>query len=127
MDNKNIFDKVKILLRKMAKAAKKRAPQIEAISQFLDEYPGKSAIVCGDFNDTPISYTHHTISKHLTDCFVASGNGLGFTYMRNGMHARIDYIFCSKDWQPYGCMVDKSVSISDHYPVVCWLKKRGKP
>ena len=127
MDNKSIFDKGKILLKKMAKAAKKRAPQIEAISQFLYEYRGKSAIVCGDFNDTPISYTHHTISKHLTDCFVASGNGLGFTYMRNGMHARIDYIFCSKDWQPYGCMVDKSVSISDHYPVVCWLKKRGKP
>ena len=111
----------------MAVAAKKRTPQVEAINKFIEAHPGKIFVVCGDLNDTPISYTHHTISKNLTDCFVASGNGPGFTYEKNGMLVRIDYMLCSKNWQPYACTVDKSVDISDHYPVVCWLKKRAKP
>ena len=34
------------------------------------QYP---IIVCGDFNDTPISYTRHTIAEGLTDCFSKSG------------------------------------------------------
>ena len=127
LSKNNIEQKTKHLLKKMIEAAKKRAPQVEEIARFIEDHSGKSMIVCGDFNDTPISYTHHTISKKLTDCFVATGNGPGFTYEQNGMRVRIDYIFCSKDWQPYACKVDKSVTTSDHFPVVCWLKKRGKP
>ena len=120
-ETKHIFDK-------LAEALKKRAPQADAVASYIKNYrdKGMSIIVCGDFNDSPLSYTHRKVCDGLTDCYVSSGNGPGFTYHQNRIYVRIDNIFCSDDWKPYACKVDTKVAQSDHYPVVCWLKKQPK-
>lgn len=113
------------MLETLGQSAKKRAPQARAVAQYIQKNcGGKSVIVCGDFNDSPLSYAHRTIGKGLTDCYAESGNGPGWSYNENNMRVRIDNIMCSKDLTPYGCTVDKSVKASDHYPMVCWLAKR---
>ena len=116
----------KKLIDKLSEYAKKRAPQVNAVAHYIDEHKGKSIILCGDFNDNPISYTHRTLAKRLTDCYVASGNGPGISYHRNGFYVRIDNIMCTSDWQPYGCTVDNKIKTSDHYPIICRLKKRDR-
>lgn len=115
------------ILSKLAASVLIRAPQADAISRYISLHSGMSVICCGDFNDNPLSYTRRTIAKNLTDCYVASGNGPGISYHKGGFYVRIDNIFCSSDWQPYGCKVDSKIKQSDHYPIYCWLKKRSKP
>lgn len=114
------------LLGKIGRNAAKRAPQADAVHELVAKYrrKGMSVIVCGDFNDTPISYTHRRVADGLTDCYVASGNGPGLSYHKSGIHVRIDNILCSDDWTPYAAKVDKTCTQSDHYPIVCWLKNR---
>lgn len=112
------------LWRKLGDASAKRAPQADAVAEYLAANRGKSIILTGDFNDSPISYTHRRIASELTDCYVASANGPGISYHYNCFYVRIDNIMCSSQWQPYACHVDRSISASDHYPIVCWLKRR---
>ncbi len=109
---------------KLAQAAKKRAPQAKALAKFIENHKGNSIVVCGDFNDTPLSYAHRQVAKGMKDCFVESGNGFGFSYNRGGMYVRIDNILCSEDITPYACKVDKKIDISDHYPIKCYIKIR---
>lgn len=98
-----------------------RAAQAEAIASFIRMHKGTPMIVCGDFNDTPLSYVHRTIAKDMTDCYETTAMGPGFTLSRYGMRVRIDNILCSDHFQPYNCFVDKSIESSDHYPVRCWI------
>lgn len=117
----------KKLIDKIGERSAIRAPQARAVAQYISEHPGRSFIVCGDFNDGPLSYTHRIVSKGLTDCFVATGNGMGISYHNNAFFVRIDNIMCSKDWVPYNCHIDSKIGASDHYPIICWLKKRPNP
>ena len=109
------------LLAKLGDAASIRAPQAEAVAEYVAKcsYP---VILCGDFNDSPISYARRVIADGLTDCYVATGNGPGISYHKSAIFVRIDNIMCSRQWQPYGCKVDASIATSDHYPIYCWLK-----
>lgn len=110
------------VLGKLMHASMKRAPQARAVAKYVEEHSGMPIILCGDFNENPISFTHHVIAKNLTDCFVSVGHGLGWTYCRNGMRVRIDNIMCSEHFTPATCSVDNSISYSDHYPITCTLK-----
>lgn len=116
----------KLLIVKLAESTKKRAPEAEAVARYIRQHRGQSIILCGDFNDGPISYAHRTIAQGLIDCYVASGNGPGISYHRGGFYVRIDNIMCSKGWKPYRCQVDDKIAVSDHYPILCYLKKRSK-
>ena len=114
------------LLVKLGARNAKRARQVKALSRFLKAHKGVPVILCGDFNDSPISYPHYEMSKRLTDCFRESGNGLGWTFFRNAIHVRIDHIFCSSHFVPCTCKVDANATSSDHYPMLCSLKMQGK-
>jgi endonuclease/exonuclease/phosphatase family metal-dependent hydrolase len=116
-----------LLLNKLGKAAAKRAPEAEAVHQYIETHSQYPIIVCGDFNDNPISYSRRTISEGLTDCFAASGRGIGLSYNQKGFFFRIDHILCSDQFQPYNCQIDDKMDASDHYPIICWLKKKDKP
>ena len=107
----------------------RRAPQADAVATFVKKHLDKNipVILCGDFNDNPISYSYYTISKVLNDSYKSSGNGIGWTYNENRMYFRIDHIFASNEFEPYGAKVDKSIKNSDHYPIYCWLKYYPKP
>lgn len=93
----------------------KRAQQVEKLHELITQSPYK-VIVCGDFNDTPVSYTYHTVSQGLVDTFVESGKGIGNTYLGKLPSFRIDYIFHSPEFEGYNFHVDK-VNYSDHYPI----------
>ena len=113
----------KRLINKISEASVLRAPETVAVAEYIEQHKQYSLIACGDFNDSPISYTHYRMSQYLQDCFVESGTGFGFTYHHHGMHVRIDHIFCSPYWESYSCYVDNETSLSDHYPIITWLKK----
>ena len=117
----------KLLLVKLAEANALRAPQIDRVCQYVKEHPGYPLVVCGDFNDTPISYSRRAMSQLLTDCYVETGRGLGISYNREGFFFRIDHLFCSEQIRPYNCEIDTKIDASDHYPLVCSLKIGVKP
>lgn len=114
------------LLTKLAEAASIRGSQADSIAKYVRNSPHRYVVVCGDFNDSPVSYTHRVIANELDDAFVSTGCGLGISYHRNGFYFRIDHILCSPSLEPFNCTVDRSIKASDHYPIWCYLRKRGE-
>lgn len=114
---------MRTLLKKLSEAIPIRAQQADSIAQIIRQQKGKSLIVCGDFNTSPISYTHRVISENLTDAFTESGRGPGISYHKNGFYFRIDNILVSPDFKTYQCTVDNSLKNSDHYPIWCYVTK----
>lgn len=112
------------LLRKYADAVAIRAVQADSVAQAIQQNRSRYMVVCGDFNDTPISYAHRIISKGLKDAYVEAGCGLGFSYNRNYFCFRIDHILTSEAFRVLECRVDRSIRASDHYPVWCLLEKQ---
>lgn len=110
--------------RKLAEASAIRAPQADSVAAYVERHEGKSIILTGDFNDSPISYVHHRLASVLTDCYVASANGPGISYHYNAFYVRIDNIMCSSHWEPYACRVDNGIKASDHYPIICSLERK---
>ena len=127
VDRKTDHIDEKSYISKMASSGKVRALEADFIAKTLKKHKDASIILCGDFNSSPTSYAHHTIAGCLNDCFRQAGNGVGFSYSHYGMYVRIDHIFCSDDWKPISCKIDKDFTVSDHLPVVCWLKRMPKP
>lgn len=122
MDRDSVRTESQMLLVKLAEANAKRAPQIEAVLRYVEEHSQYPVIVCGDFNDNPISYSRHRMSQTLTDCFVETGRGIGLSYNQKAFSFRIDHVFCSSQLTPYYCKIDDEIDASDHFPVLCWLK-----
>ena len=112
-----------LLLNKLALAAQKRAVQVKAVVSVLKKYENLPQIVCGDFNEWPNGYALNTLQKTLTNSFVETGNGAGWSYHRSGMYVRIDNILCSKQFKPYKAKVDSDIKTSDHYPIYCYLER----
>lgn len=117
-----IKDKVDSLEQKLADANRVRAVQADSIDAFVARCSSKYIVSCGDFNDSPISYVHRIMSRHLNDAYTRSGNGVGFSYNRNRMYFRIDNILVNDSFTPYNAKVDNSIRESDHYPIVCTLE-----
>ncbi|MGP1435296.1 MAG: endonuclease/exonuclease/phosphatase family protein [Phocaeicola sp.] len=123
--SKTVESGAKLLINKLAKASALRALQADSVAKFITESKIKNKIVCGDFNDSPLSYVHRIVGKGLIDAFVNSGNGIGVSYNKSGMYVRIDHILVSKGFKTYQCTVDRSAKCSDHYPVWCYIKKKN--
>ena len=115
------------IIAKLKAMGPRHARQAKEVVDYIKRQKIEDVVVCGDFNDTPLSYAHHLFAKELTDCHTATGFGPGFTHRANKMLVRIDNILCSSSFEPYGCKIDSKVEISDHYPITCTLKKRQKP
>lgn len=109
--------------QKLGPAFLKRAGQAEKVREEIENAASKTdyILVCGDFNDTPISYAHRVIQGDLRDAFADSGLGLGVTYNRNVFRFRIDNILHSSNMKSFNCTVDK-VYYSDHHPIWCYLR-----
>lgn len=113
----------KHLLRKLADAVALRAPQADSVARAIRENRTEYMLVCGDFNDSPVSYAYRVIGKGLDDAFVTAGAGPGFTYNQNHLYFRIDHIFVSPAFRVIECKVDRSIRASDHYPVWCVVER----
>ena len=104
------------ITKRMRTSYKKRAEEVDVIKEHmqLSPYP---LIVCGDFNDTPLSYAYHSIKGNLVDAFSQSGKSIGSSFVKIPA-LRIDYIlhdadFNSTNYQKYNQI------LSDHYAVSC--------
>lgn len=108
---------IKKTLSKTATAFLSRAKQTEQLKRYVDnsKYP---VVVCGDFNDTSISYTYQTLCSELTDAFVVSGHGWGYTYNGELPLLRIDHILYSAGLSSDNYNICDA-ELSDHYPVMC--------
>ncbi len=113
----------KHLLRKLADAVAIRAPQADSVALAIEKNRRPYMLVCGDFNDSPLSYAHHVISKGLQDAYIEAGFGPGFSYNRNFLYFRIDHILVSEGFRVLNAKVDNSISDSDHYPLWCVVEK----
>ena len=112
------------LIRKLAEASAIRATQADSVAKTIAESKYPTTIVCGDFNDGSISYTHRILTQKLDDAFTQSGKGLGISYNQNKFYFRIDNILISPNLKAYNCTVDRSIKASDHYPIWCYISKR---
>lgn len=117
-----IKQKTKSVAKKLKRAFTMRAQQvIELKSQLLSSpYP---LIVCGDFNDTPVSFTYQTLSKNMKDAFIQCGSGTGQTYRGKYPSFRIDYIMYDPIFDSFSFNTD-DVDYSDHFPIYCVLKNK---
>jgi len=114
------------LLSKLGYRNMLRARQVDIITAKIDSLDGERIILCGDFNDTPISWAHHQMAERLTDCYRETALGPGWTFHSNAIRVRIDHVFCSANITPVSCKTDRSATASDHYPMVCTLKIDAK-
>lgn len=111
----------RLLINKLANASKIRAAQADSVAKYISKHINYPIIVCGDFNDSPLSYTHHAIEEYLKDAFVDSGLGPGISYNQNFFFFRIDHILVSRYMKTKGCTVDRTIKDSDHYPIWCYI------
>ena len=93
----------------------RRSQQVERIIGHINETPHQT-IICGDFNDTPMSYTYHTLAKNRKDTFKEAGKGFGATFVPMWPLLRIDYLLVPEDSQCITHTIHRS-GLSDHYPV----------
>ena len=109
----------KPLIVKLRDAYKLRAIQANSLNTLIKMSPYK-VIVCGDFNDTPISYTYHTAKGNLHDAFIETGTGISRSYNGAFPSFRIDYILYSDGIEAtyYNC---PKIQLSDHYPIISKL------
>jgi endonuclease/exonuclease/phosphatase family metal-dependent hydrolase len=86
------------ILSKLKKAWVNRSAQAQMVAEHIQSCP-YPVFLCGDFNDTPVSYTYRTLTSELKDAFVESGSGISQTYSGPLPSFRIDYITGSKKYQ----------------------------
>jgi len=110
-------NKITEIVKRMKGAYIKRATQADMVRKSIGNSPYK-VIVCGDFNDTPVSYAAHLIRSNLYDSFRSGGHWLGITFPNVKAPLRIDYILHSKEMVSSGYQIGK-VKYSDHRPVSC--------
>lgn len=109
--------KMKNIVKRLIPVFKKHQDQVDIIQQSIETSP-YPVILAGDFNSVPNSYEYYHLSNSLEDAFVKAGKGSATSFHDYKFPIRIDYIFSSKTIHPLTYKVDRSVKLSDHYPVI---------
>lgn len=106
---------------KIYQASKRRVEQISILTGLIQQSPYR-VVVCGDFNDIPLSYTYERIAQLLSDSFSEKGIGNGTTFKEGIINVRIDYVFSSLITIEHKIL---PIAYSDHFPlkVVLQLNK----
>jgi endonuclease/exonuclease/phosphatase (EEP) superfamily protein YafD len=100
-------------------------------------------IVMGDFNALDTNESYGILTEHLYDAWREAGNGLGNTFPGVSKEdaaaskrpevlgidvpkwlLRIDYVFCSYEWQPIEARIGPWDGGSDHRPVIAEVALR---
>lgn len=109
--------------KRLGRGYNKRATQVQKITDYIGRQEYGKLIICGDFNDTPISYTYKKMKGDLRDAYTSTGFGPGITYYEDFFLFRIDYILHSKNLKAHKTTVER-VKFSDHYPVLTYLTEQ---
>lgn len=106
----------KSVISKIKKAIIKRASQAYYIKDEMNHSP-YPVVVCGDFNDVPVSYAYETIGAGLQNAFVQKGAGISRTFSAISPTLRIDNIFVDKNFKVRQFIRVKKL-LSDHFPII---------
>ncbi len=112
------FTKPLGIMRKLKRAFAKRALQTNQLTKAIENSP-YPVILCGDFNDTPVSYTYNEFKKHLNDAYLCDGFGIGATYAGIIPFLRIDYIFTDPQFEVLSFKQLNNERTADHYALIC--------
>lgn len=110
-----LFKQWKSFTQEVNRIEQLRLQQSQKIAQHLSDSP-YPVILCGDFNDLPISPVYQFFSQNLNDAFRKNGTGFGQTF-RNILGLRIDYFFTSPTINTVNYQRIKA-DFSDHYPIL---------
>lgn len=108
--------KTKQLASQLYKGFKKRTSQMKLVLEQVKTSP-YPVIICGDLNETALSYVYEELTDNLCDAFLEAGNGLGITHTSGYPFMRIDYILTSPGVKPVSFHVVEK-ELSDHFPIV---------
>lgn len=109
--------KIKYVLHRLLPVFKIHQQEIADIRRAVESSP-YPVILAGDFNAVPNSYEYYTLGKGLTDAFMKAGKGSATSFHDYKFPLRIDYIFTSPEIKAVSYKVDRSVHLSDHFPVL---------
>lgn len=115
---------IKRILDKLRIAFPERAEQANTVIEHMKTSP-YPVVICGDFNDTPMSYTYNQFYSHLKDSYRECCKGIGSTYAGKIPAGRIDYIFHSPELNSYNFKIQNEI-YSDHKAVSCFVYKSPK-
>jgi endonuclease/exonuclease/phosphatase (EEP) superfamily protein YafD len=117
--------KIKDVIKRLIPTFKKHQDQVALIREAIENSP-YPVILAGDFNSVPNSYEYYHLSHGLEDTFLTAGKGSATSFHDYKFPIRIDYVFSSKSLKAISYKVDRSVSISDHYPVIVKFSSESK-
>lgn len=114
-------EKVRSIVRRFCDNSITRAAQADSIAQEVARSPYRT-ILCGDFNDTPLSYVYRTMRGELQDAFRERGYGYGYTFYGFRNLLRIDYLLLDESlevlyYDAFDC------DYSDHRPLMVTFKR----
>jgi endonuclease/exonuclease/phosphatase family metal-dependent hydrolase len=112
------------LATRLKSAAELRALEADTVAMHIAQSP-HPVIVCGDFNDSPTTYTYNRIAAGLNDAFIQKGVGLGQTYVGTAPSFRIDYILHHPEMQTT-LFETHPEELSDHHAISAKIKLRKK-
>ena len=114
--------KIKSITDKLVENTVYRSNQAKKVREFIDQNKGKKLIVCGDFNDVPLSFSYNVIAEPLVNTFVAAGKGYTYTFDGFFKLMAIDHMLVSEQFDVLSYQVDYTMQHSDHYPIISRLK-----
>ncbi|MCJ7933919.1 MAG: endonuclease/exonuclease/phosphatase family protein [Chryseobacterium sp.] len=117
--------KLKDIVRRLVPTFKKHQDQVTLIQHAVENSP-YPVIMAGDFNSVPNSYEYYHLVAGLEDAFLNAGKGSATSFHDYKFPIRIDYIFSSKSIPAVSYVVDRSVRLSDHYPVISEFSLNGQ-
>jgi endonuclease/exonuclease/phosphatase family metal-dependent hydrolase len=103
------------MLMRVRRTGIKRTREAEYIASNIQQSP-YPVIVCGDFNEIPVSYAYKILSEGLMDAFQQSAFGFSTTYNGKIPALKIDNILTSPSIESRSCKIH-NVKYSDHYPM----------
>ena len=118
-------DRMRSIANRIASNSSIRASYVDTLRTVVAETPYDN-IICGDFNDTPMSYVYGELIKGHKDAFVECGSGYGYTFRPMHRTLRIDYVLYSDGMEVQKYEVDPEATLSDHLPVKATIKLRNK-
>lgn len=114
-------DKAKKLARRMIPVFKAHQNQVNAILEGIGNSP-YPVIVAGDFNAVPNSYEYYQVAASYKDAFMEAGDGSATSFHDYKFPLRIDYVFSSHHLMALSYQVNRSIKLSDHFPVTATFK-----
>lgn len=105
------------VLHKLSYAFQKRSDELQTVLNGMPPVGGP-IIICGDFNEPPLSYNYRQMQKAgFVDTFTKVGFGIKPTYAGKLPLLRIDYIWANKGVVPLNFKRCR-FKASDHYPIL---------